>query len=183
MSKRPKPLDQTALQTYAGMLLAQRMMSTGELRQKLRLRALEPADIDPLIAQLTEYGALNDARYAEAYANSRKENQGFGQARVFRDLYKKRIAPGLAKSAIVTTYSGTDEMTMIEEYLLRKFRGKNLPEFLGETKNMANAFRRLRNAGYSAGNTLKVLRKYSQAAQAIEEDDVEETPADRYDKD
>ncbi len=173
MSKRPKRLDQAALQGYAGMLLAQRMMSTGELRQKLRMRAEDPADIDPLIAQLTEYGALNDSRYAEAYANFRKENQGFGQARVSRDLYKKRIAPGVAKSAIAVTYSGSDEVTMIDDYLLRKFRGKNLPEFLAETKNMANAFRRLRNAGYSAGNSLKVLRRYSEAANSIDEGDLE----------
>lgn len=178
MSKRPKRLDQAALQRYAGMLLAQRMMSTGELRQKLHLRAEEPADIDPLITQLTEYGALNDTRYAEVYAGLRKENQGFGQARVSRDLYKKRIAPGVAKSAIAVTYSGSDEMTMIEDYLLRKFRGKNLPEFLSETKNMANAFRRLRNAGYSAGNSLKVLRRYSEAAQSINEDDVESEDKD-----
>ena len=178
MFKRPKRLDQTALSSYAGMLLAQRMMSTGELRQKLRLRAADAADIDPIVAQLTEYGALNDARYAEVYANSRKENQGFGQSRVFRDLNKKRIAPDLAKTAIASTYSGTDELTMIEEYLLRKFRGKVLSDFLSETKNMANAFRRLRNAGYSAGNSLKVLRRFSEAAQSITEDDLESEDKD-----
>ena len=151
-------------------------MSTGELRQKLRLKALDSADIDPVIEQLTEYGVLNDSRYAEAYANARKENQGFGQARVFRDLNKKRIPTALAKDAIATTFAGSDELAMIEDFLARKFRTKNLPEFLKETKNLASAFRRLRTAGYSSGNSLKVLRRYSEQANHIDEDSLEADP-------
>ncbi|WP_031495157.1 regulatory protein RecX [Bryobacter aggregatus] len=174
MQKPTKKLDRNALQHYASMLLAQRAMTSGELRQKMRLKAIDAADIDPVIAQLTEYGALNDARYAEAYASARKENQRFGQARVFRDLNRKKIPSSLAKAAIELTYSGTDELTLIEDYLLRKFRGKNLSEFLAEQKNLASAFRRLRTAGYSASGSLQVLRRFSQAAEEIHEDDLKE---------
>ena len=173
IGKPPKRVDREALRHYASMLLAQRAMSTGELRQKLRVRALEPEDVDQVIAQLTEYGALNDARYAEAYASARKENQGFGQARVLRDLNKKRVSGALAKDAVSNTFAGSDEVTMIEEFIARKFRGKNLQEFLGVQKNMASAFRRLRTAGYSAGNSLKVLRRYSEHAADIDEDALE----------
>lgn len=158
------------------MLVAQRAMSSGEMRQKLRLKALDPNDIDGIIAKLTEYGALNDTRYAEAYANARKENQGFGQQRVLRDLNKKRISSGLAKEAVATTFSGTDEIALIEDYIARKFRGKNLPEFLSEQKNLASALRRLRTAGYSIGNSLKVLRRYSTLAAEIDEDALESGP-------
>ena len=164
------------MQSYAALLLAQRAMSSGELRQKLRLKALDPADIDPLIEQLTEYGVLNDARYAEAYASARKENQGFGQARVLNDLSKRRIPTALAKVAIATTFAGTDELVLNEDFLARKFRNKNLPEFLKETKNLASAFRRLRTAGYSSTNTLKVLRRYSEQANHIDEDALEADP-------
>lgn len=152
------------------MLLAQRAMSSGELRQKLRLRALLPEDVDAVLEQLTEYGALNDAKYAESYASARKENQGFGQARVLRDLNKKRIPSSLAKEAVSTTYSGVDEVAMIEDYLARKFRGKNLPEFLSVDKNLASAFRRLRTAGYSSTNSIQVLRRYSAQAGEIDVD-------------
>lgn len=151
-------------------------MSSGEMRQKLRLKALNPDDIDGVIAKLTEYGALNDSRYAEAYASARKENQGFGQQRVLRDLNKKRIASGTAKEAVATTFSGTDEIALIEDYIARKFRGKNLPEFLAEQKNLASALRRLRTAGYSIGNSLKVLRRYSTLANEIDEDSLEFGP-------
>ncbi len=174
--KAPKRVDGQALQHYASMLVAQRAMSSGEMRQKLRLKALNPEDIEIVIAKLTEYGALDDTRFAEAYASARKENQGFGQQRVLRDLNKKRIGSEMAKEAVATTFSGTDEIALIEDYLARKFRGKNLHEFLGEQKNFASAFRRLRTAGYSAGNTLKVLRRYSTHAENVDEDSLEPDP-------
>lgn len=173
MGKPPKRLDRQALHHYATMLLTQRSMSTGDLREKLRARAADAADITPLIEQLTEYGALNDSRYAEAYATARKENQGFGQARVLRDLNRKRVAGPLARQAVEQTFSGTDEIELIESHLARKFRGKNLSEYLSDQKHLASAFRRLRTAGFSAGNTLKVLRRYSSQAAEIHEDDVD----------
>ncbi len=171
--KAPKRVDKEALHHYASMLLAQRAMSSGELRQKLRLKALDPSDIDPLIEKLTEYGALNDARYAEAYASARKENQLFGQARVMRDLNKKRISGPLAKEAVSQTYSGSDEIQLIKDFLERKFRGKDLATYLSDQKHLASALRRLRTAGYSAGNALKVLRRYSELASHIDEDALE----------
>ena len=112
--KPPKRVDGQALQHYAAMLVAQRAMSSGEMRQKLRLKALNPEDIEVVLAKLTEYGALNDTRYAEAYASARKENQGFGQQRVLRDLNKKRISSEMAKEAVATTFSGTDEIALVE---------------------------------------------------------------------
>ncbi len=174
--KPPKRVDGEALQHYAARLVAQRAMSSGEMRQKLRLKALNPEDIEVVLAKLTEYGALNDTRYAEAYASARKENQGFGQQRVMRDLNKKRISSEMAKVAVATTFSGTDEIALIEDYLARKFRSKNLHEFLSEQKNFASAFRRLRTAGYSAGNSLKVLRRYSTHAENVDEDSLEPSP-------
>jgi len=151
-------------------------MSSGELRQKLRMKALDQNDIDPVVAKLVEYGVIDDNRYAEAYASARKENQLFGQARVLRDLNKKRIPSTLAKEAVATTFSGSDEIAMIEDYLARKFRSKHLPDFLKEQKNMASAFRRLRTAGYSSTNSLKVLRRYSEHAEHIDEDSLEADP-------
>jgi regulatory protein len=173
IGKAPKRVDRNALQHYAAMLLAQRAMSTGEMRQKLQLRALSPEDVDAVLEQLKEYGALDDAKYAAAYASVRKENQGFGQARVLRDLNRKRIPSELAKQAVSTTFEGADETAMIEDYLARKFRGKNLPEYLADQKHLASAFRRLRTAGFSSGTTLKVLRRYSEQAGQIDENDLD----------
>jgi regulatory protein len=169
--KPRKKLDREALRQYALMLLAQRAMSAGELRQKLRLRAQETDDVEVLLDSLREYGAIDDAKFAEAYAHGRRTHQSFGEQRVFRDLSKKRVPKELAQQAVQTVFAGTDESALIEDYLMRKYRGKDMMAFLAEPKNLASAFRRLRTAGYSAGNSLRVLKKFSTAAVDLSEDD------------
>lgn len=169
--KAPKRLDRNALEHYASAQLAQRPLSTNDLRRKLVQRAEDPTDVDPILTKLTEYGALNDARYAEAFSQSRKQNRLLGKERVLRDLATKRIPSALAKEAVAETYANTDECVLIEDFLTRKFRGKSLGEFLKDQKNFASAFRRLRTAGYSTANSLKVLRRYSSLADSVDPSD------------
>ena len=58
---------------------------------------------------------------------------------------------------------------MADQLLQRKFRGKILPEFLAEPKNLQAAFRRLRYAGYSSAITIRVLKRYTSRAGEIDE--------------
>lgn len=167
----PKKLDATSLQNYANSALAARAMSSAELRRKLKAKAADPADIEPIVAKLAEYGAIDDQKFASTYAVYRKQNQSFGAQRVLRDLRTRNVAPEIAAQATSEAFAGTDEIQLIEEHLARKFRGKNLPEYLKEPKHVASAFRRLRTAGFSSSNSMKVLRRY---ADFIEEIDVNE---------
>lgn len=171
--KKPRLLDADALRDYAAQALSARALTAGELREKLRRRAADPADIDPLVARLRDYGAVNDARFASAFAERRIENEGFGQLRVLRDLRRRKVASGVAEKAVAKAFTGVDETALIEQYLQRKYRGKNLPEWLADEKNLASAFRRLRTAGFGAGNTLRVLRRYSDRAADIDETSAE----------
>ena len=167
----PKKLDAGRLWEYALRTLSGRAMTTGEVRQRLKRRAEEEGDVEPVIARLKESALLDDKRFAESFAASRKENQGFGRQRVARDLRQRRVAPGLAEKTVEEAYAGSDEVELIEEFLARKFRGKNLPQLLGEEKGLASAFRKLRYAGFSAGNAIRVLRRYSEMADQLEEED------------
>jgi regulatory protein len=169
--KAPKRLDREALEHYATALLTQRALSAAELRRKLTQRAADPADIDPLLEKLAGYGAIDDSRFAESFAHARKENRHFGRERVLRDLAAKRVPRELAERAVAQSFEGSDEIALIEDYLGRKYRGKALGEFLREPKNLAAAFRRLRNAGYSSSNSLKVLRRYSSLADSLGEEE------------
>lgn len=144
-------------------------MSTGEVRRKLRLRAAEVGDVDVVMGSLKEYGMVDDAKFAEAYAMARKSSQGFGAQRVERDLFQKRVPKELVKQAVATVYAETDESALAEDYLLRKLRGKDAVEYLSEQKHVASMFRRLRTAGFSAGSALKALRKLSAAAREVDE--------------
>lgn len=174
--KPPQPLDREKLLNVALRALGARAHSSGELREKLRRRARNNEDIDAVLAQLKEAGYLNDRRFAENYAAARLEDQGLGKMRVLRDLRQKRVAPKLAEQVTEQTYAGTDEARLIEDFLRRKYRGKRLAEFLSEEKNLAGAFRRLRYAGFSPGQSIRVLKRFANQPEALDAFESEESP-------
>jgi regulatory protein len=167
--KKPQPLDVEGLLAYSARILTSRAQTISELRQKLTRRAADRNDVDEALRRLKDNGYLNDQRFAESFANWRRDSEGLGKTRVVRDLLARRVAPEVAKKAAETAYSSTDEIAMIEQYLKRKFRGKDLGAWFREEKHLAAGFRRLRTAGFSAGNSIKVLKRYAAHAERLEE--------------
>jgi regulatory protein len=165
-----KPLDENGLMTFAAQALSARALTISELREKLKRRAAEPTDIDIVLARLKESGYLNDARFAESYASWRRDDGGFGKTRVLRDLMARRVAPAIAKEASEKAFEGADEIAMIEKFLERKYRGKDLGALLKEDKNLASAYRKLRLSGFSTGNSVRVLKRYAAQAELLEDD-------------
>ena len=171
-----KPLDADGLLAYAARALGGRAQTSSELREKLKRRAARKEDVDAVISRLKDGGYLNDKRFAESFANWRRDNAGFGKSRVVRDLMSRRVAPALAKQAAETAYEESDEVAMIEAFLARKYRGKDLKTLLTEEKYLASAYRRLRGAGFSTGNSIRVLKRYAAEADRLEE--MEESSAE-----
>jgi regulatory protein len=156
MAKRqPQPLDREKLLNVALRALGARAHSSAE-------------DVDTILAKLKEAGYLKDRRFAENFAAARLQNQGLGKMRVLRDLRQRRVAPKLAEQVTEQTYRQTDEANLIEEFLRRKYRGKQLGAFFSEEKNLAAAFRRLRYAGFSAGQSIRVLKRFASRPEAAE---------------
>lgn len=175
MAVRPvKRLDREGLLEYAARALTSRGLSLGELRQRLDRRAAQKEDVAEVIARLKEAGFLNDRRLADSIAGWRRDNQGLGKTRVLRDLMSRRIAPAVARQAVDAAYSGVDEIALIEQFLARKYRGKNLGELLRDPKQLASAFRRLRGSGFSSGNSIRVLKRYAVEAENLEDAPEEE---------
>ena len=129
-----------------------------------------------MLLKLKEAGYLNDRQFAESYATSRLENQGLGKIRVLRDLRQRRVAPKLAEQVVDKTFQDTDEVRLIEDFLARKYRGKPLGALLAEEKHLAAAYRRLRYAGFSSGNSIRVLKRYAKEAEALELEALEDQP-------
>jgi regulatory protein len=167
----PTPLDAGALWSFALKILGQRALSSGELREKLRRKAADPGDVPGVMARLKEYGYLDDSRMAETYAASRKSSSGFGKVRVLQDLARRRVAPGVARTAVDKAYEGANETELIEQFLERKYRTTPLPEHLSVEKNLAAVYRRLRRAGFSSGPSIQVLKRYAARAGELEDTD------------
>ncbi len=156
-----KKLDTEALWAYALKSVGQRAQTTGEIRTKLRARALKTEDVDPTLSKLKEYGMLDDRKFAETFTQSRLEHRGFGKTRTLRDLQQRRIAPALAEKTVQEAYAESDELALIETYLRRKYRNASRETLFQNEKDMASGFRRLRLAGFSTGNIIKMLKRFA----------------------
>jgi regulatory protein len=158
MPKVSKPLEREALMDYAARVLSGRALSISELRTRLKKKAATAEDLNHVIGRLKEAGMVNDRQFAGSFANLRRENQGFGKMRVVRDLRARGVAPSLVREAVDAAYHSADEAVMVEEFLVRKFRGKDLVALLKDEKHLASAFRKLRGAGFGAGVSIRVLK-------------------------
>ncbi len=159
--RAPKRLEAAALWQYALKALAGRAHSTGELRQKLRLRAERASDIDETMARLKELGYLDDRRFAESYATARLSGDKLGRRRVIQDLRQRRVAPGLAETTVGRVYENVDEPAMIEDWLRRKYRMAPREGLFGSDKEIASAYRRLARAGFNGGEIIRVLKRFA----------------------
>ena len=85
---RPRKLEtEVELYEYALGALARRMRSIAELKRLLRQRVDAQSEIgktlvELVIRRLKDQGYLNDAKYAAAYSNFRRDNEKFGRRRV-----------------------------------------------------------------------------------------------------
>ncbi len=156
-----KKLDGEKLWNYALKSLSSRAQSTGQLRAKLREKAENADEIDPLLARLKDCGYLDDKKFAESFASGRLENSGFGRTRVLQDLRGRRVAPGLAESTVQQVYADKDEDRLIENYIRRKYRTVERDGLFREDKDLSSAYARLLRAGFSSANVVRVLKRFA----------------------
>ena len=174
--KRPRQLSADELFAFSVKKLSGRAASVGEIRASLMTRALEPADIEGVLARLKEYGYLNDARFAESFASARLENEGLGQSRVLRDLRQHRVSSDLAQRTVSKVYADKDEPALIEQYIRRKYRNIEREGLFESEKELAAAYRRLVRAGFSPGAALRVLKRFAANPDLL--DAIEPAPPD-----
>ncbi|MBC7924153.1 MAG: RecX family transcriptional regulator [Bryobacteraceae bacterium] len=170
----PRKLAREELIQYALRALGSRALSAGEVRTKLSRRAAEPSDIDPVLEKLKEYGFLNDEQFAESFATIRRDSGIAGAQRVLRDLRTRRVGAAVAEEAVSGAFQDVDEAVSIRNWLARKYRTKNLKEYLSEDKHLASVYRKLRYAGFASSPITRVLKEFTSRASVIEDDDLME---------
>jgi regulatory protein len=169
LPRKPKKLATGALWEYALRCLDRKPYSAADLQQKLKANADTPETLAEVMSKLREYGLLNDRKFAESFATTQLEGRGHGASRVIRDLRTRRVGGKTAEEAVRQVYGEVNEADLIRQYLNRKFRSKDLKQFLREDKNLASAYRRLRTAGFSANGSIRVLKEFTQRAQELED--------------
>ena len=171
-----KRLDAEGLWLYALKALGGRAQSTGELRERLRLRAERTDDVEGVLARLKDLGYLNDQRFAESFAAARLSNDKLGRTRVIQDLRRRRVAPSLAESTVQKTYEDVDEIALIEDWIRRKYRMTEREGLFGEEKDLAAAYRRLARAGFRSGEIIRVLKRFAKNPELMDAFEPPEEP-------
>ncbi len=76
--------------------LGRRDRTVAEMRRHLESRRVEPATVDAVVDELAAQGYLDDARYAERFAEDRRRLDGWGAERIERRLLEAGVPAELA---------------------------------------------------------------------------------------
>ena len=141
--------DPTAIHAAAVTQLARRDYASGELRQKLIGRGFDADLVAQAIAQLTESGALDDARFAENHVTFHAQ-RGQGPVRIAAELRTLGVSAELIERAL---QAGPDWRQLAHRARVRKF-GREVPTAWAEKSRQA---RFLQYRGFSSDHIRSAL--------------------------
>ncbi|MBN1523267.1 MAG: regulatory protein RecX [Spirochaetales bacterium] len=98
-------------------LLALRVHSEKEIRQKLVLRGFPQTSIDYTVNYLYKYSWLDDTEFARQWVQSRLRKTGFGRSRLKQELYSKGVHRDIINTVLAETYPAETEQDQCRAYL------------------------------------------------------------------
>lgn len=101
--------------------LASRDRTVAEIRRHLARQGIAEQLIDATVAELSEFGYLDDARFATRFTEDRRTLDGWGSERIRTRLITLGIAPELAAEA-AGRRDGEEELAAAVEVLRRRLR-------------------------------------------------------------
>lgn len=131
--KPPRPIDpekarKRTLQRAVN-LLAAKPRSIGELRQRLLEKQWATEDaVEYALEKLKEHNYLDDAQFAETFANYRIKQKPMGRSRVAMDLTRKQVDRETANAALDKVFEATPEQDLIDEAISRYIRTRGMPQ-------------------------------------------------------
>jgi len=112
----------------AAKLLAAKSRSVAELRELLtQSPRASKADVEEVLARLTEYGYLNDERFAFGYASSKVRQRPVGRQRLKRDLALKKVNKETAEGALELVFAEVSESELIDRAIEKRVRLRGRP--------------------------------------------------------
>ena len=137
--------------------LSHRERTTAELEAWLAERGHPPERIEAAIARLIETGGLDDARFARAYAEDKRELRGWGADRIREALAAKGLPRELIEAALGSGRPG-EELERAIGLLAR--RGERPVD----ERSRARALAFLARRGYDSETAHDAVRGYERAA-------------------
>ncbi len=98
--------------------LSRRARSEWELRDYLKRKDYAPEIIDAVLAQLSDYGYVDDKKFAEAWVANRRLLKATSARRLQQELKQKRVSDDVISQ--VLEEDETDELEVLKELVERK---------------------------------------------------------------
>jgi len=137
--------------------VGRRERTVAELRTCLERKRVEPRAIDDVVVELTEAGLLDDARYAQAFADDKRYLDRWGSERIARELKRRGIAPGLIESVL----SDRSRDAELESALVLLAQ---LAPTLSDDRERDRAWRLLIRRGYEIELAYEAVRRHTQGS-------------------
>jgi regulatory protein len=118
-------------------LLSAKPRSVAELRERLlRGKGSNEKSVEEVIARLTEYGYLDDERFAFSYASFKVMQRPIGRQRLKRDLTMKKIDRATTDQTLDQVFAETSEEELIDRAIEKRIRVRGLPTNRKEAKSL-----------------------------------------------
>ncbi len=135
--------------------LNRRDHSVAEMKTMLAGKQVEPETIDRVVAELTELGHLDDARYAQRFTEDRRRLDVWGNERIARRLRLAGIAAEHIEQASGDA-AADDEMGRAMDLLRRRF-----PEPPSDDRGRSRALGLLLRRGYESEAAYEAIRRHA----------------------
>jgi regulatory protein len=154
MDDRERELERAMRLAYRA--VGSRERTVAELRTFLERKRVEPAAIDEAVVELTEAGFLDDARYAQRFAEDKRELDRWGSERIARELHRRGIPPDLIELAVADRGREAELETA-----LMVLQQRGAPPRDDRERNRAWSL--LVRRGYEAELAYEAVRRYERA--------------------
>jgi len=113
---------------YVYRILARRMYTNKEIRDKLVEREYLDKIIEEVISTLERYGYLNDRTYAEEWIRSRMRSKPKGKIALRQELARKGVDKSIIEDTLNQEFDESREMDMVLELARRKIKSYSRDE-------------------------------------------------------
>jgi regulatory protein len=135
--------------------LNRRERTVAELARLLAAKRVEPSAIETVVAELSEQGYLDDASYAQRFAEDRRRLDGWGAERIERKLLALGVDRELV-TAVVGEQEPAEELEAALAILVRRF-----PEPPATSRDRDRALGVLLRKGYELELAHDAIRRHA----------------------
>jgi regulatory protein len=136
--------------------LTGRDYSVYRIRQKLVSREVVGQDIDSVLLRLQREGWLNDARYAERFAESALSSGKYYGARLRMEMRRRGFSADVVNETLEPLIAGCDEVSEIRLAAGRRYPGLSYSASSDRDKRRVIGF--LQRRGFGISSIMRALR-------------------------